>query len=73
MTTVTSEIDAQRAAQIADRLRGIATAAEPALESAELVFLDKTADFLDDAAGVERGERVMQSSATAASRRRNHE
>jgi len=64
MTTVTSEIDVQHAARLAERLREIMTAAEPALEPDEMGALDETADFLEDAAGVERGKRLKQSPVT---------
>jgi len=64
MTTVTSEIDAQHAARLAERLRSIVTEAEPALGPSEMAFLDEAADFLDDAARVERGERLKQSPVT---------
>jgi len=64
MTTVTSEIDAQRAAQLADLLRDITMESRPALADAQLDVLNKTADFLDDAARIERGERMMTSPTT---------
>jgi len=64
MTTVSSEIDAQHAARLASRLRGIVMEAEPALEPDEMGVLDEAADFLDDAAGVEYGKRLKQSPAT---------
>ena len=57
MTIITSEIDVQRAGQLAARLRNLIT-------RDELETLGQTASFLDDAAGVERGERVMQSPTT---------
>ena len=64
MTTVTSEIDAQRAARLAEGLRAIGRKAEPALEPDELDHIDVTAAKLEEAAHVEHGERVMQSPAT---------
>ena len=64
MTTVSAEIDVQHAAQLAERLRGIAMDAEPALEPDEMGLLGEAADFLDDAAGVERGMQLKQSSVT---------
>jgi len=64
MTTVTAQIDARHAARLADRLRRIATEAEAALESGEMGYLDQAADFLEDAAGVERGKQVKQSTVT---------
>jgi hypothetical protein len=64
MTDGTPEFDAGHAAQLADRLRGIAMEAEPALQKDELETLGQTASFLDDAAGLERGERVVQSPTT---------
>jgi hypothetical protein len=64
MTTVTSEIDARHAARLAERLRRIVMEAEPALEPDEMGVLSETADFPDDAAGVERGERLTQSPTT---------
>jgi hypothetical protein len=64
MTTLTSEIDARHAAQLAERLRAITMESRPALADDQLDVLDEAAGFLDDAAGVERGERVMESSMT---------
>ena len=64
MTTVTSEIDARHAARLAQRLRRVVMDAEPALEPDEMGFLGEAADFLDDAAGVERGMRLRQSPTT---------
>jgi hypothetical protein len=60
MTAGTTEIDPRHAARLADRLRSLITKAEPALQKDELETLSQTASFLDDAAGVERGERVME-------------
>jgi hypothetical protein len=64
MTTVTSEIDAQHAARLAQRLRRVIMEAEPALEPDEMGSLGEAADFLDDAAGVKRGIRLKQSAVT---------
>lgn len=64
MVTVAAEIDAQHAARLAERLRGIAMDPESALRPDEVGYLDEAADFLEDAAGVERGKRVKQSPVT---------
>jgi hypothetical protein len=64
MTTVVAEIDARHAARLALRLRGIATKGEPALEPDQSGLLKEAADFLEDAAGVERGKQVKQSTVT---------
>lgn len=64
MTTVTAEIDARKAARLADRLRDVVTDAEPPLEPEEMAVLDKTACFLDRAAGVKHGAIIKQSPLT---------
>lgn len=58
------EVDARHAAQLADRLRDITMESRPALADDQLEALNKAAELLDDAAGVERGERVMESPTT---------
>ena len=61
---VESEVDPHRAAQLASDLRGIITAAEPALEADELQTLSEVAEFVEDAGCIKTGEKRMWSELT---------
>jgi hypothetical protein len=61
---VESDIDATRAAQLVNDLRGVSRRAERALEADELRTLNQVANFLESAACIETGERIMESPAT---------
>lgn len=57
-------VDAPRADQLAKDVRRVSRAADPALEGDELQVLDEVADFLEETACIETGERFMESPVT---------
>lgn len=57
-------VDAPRAHRLAKDARRVSQGAEPALEDDELQILDEVAEFLEETACVETGERFMESSVT---------
>lgn len=61
---VESMIDVDRADQIVREIEGLVTMAEPALEADELETLNDAMDFIEDAAGIQTGEKLMDSPTT---------
>jgi hypothetical protein len=61
---VDTVVDATRAAQLVSELRGVSRTAEPALEASELETLSEVADFIEEAACIDTGERIMESPVT---------
>jgi hypothetical protein len=59
-----SEINVHQANRIVDNLSEVMHRAEPALEEDELKKLSRAISFVEDAAGIETGERIMNSEMT---------
>jgi len=61
---VDTEVDPNRADELVRELEGLMTAAEPALDDAEMESVADAIDFIEDVASIETGKVLMTSEMT---------